>query len=187
MHFGLWPRSSITWSKAASLPPHPGSASLPSPHLCLGKKKPKKPLSKACNLDLRSTAGRDYIYNSLFTEEWGVIFGLISAFWTQSLFLPQRCKAVKNQSSCSVLPQSWQPPWATNFLRKGFEGITWNAFVVLLKAEQHPLDSTQPSSSPSIPFPTFPWLSWAVQSESWKFSPWLSGKSMGWGDLVSKH
>lgn len=126
MHFGLSPRNSITWSKTASLLPSQGSASLPSANLCLGEK--KKSLSKAYNLDLRSTADCDYIYNSLFTEKWGVIFGLISAFWTQSPFLSQRCKAVKNQSSYPILIQNWQPSWIAASHWKGFDRITWNVF-----------------------------------------------------------
>lgn len=162
-----------------------------------GEKKTKKPLSKARNLDLRSTAGRDYIYNSLFTEEWGVIFGLISAFWTQSLFLPQRCKAVKNQSSCSVLPQSWQPPWATNFLVEGFEGITWNAFHCAPKSRAASLGEPSWQSALSLPalppslFPPSP--GWAelckvragnsllgCQERPWDREIWSANPDIGW-------
>lgn len=118
----------------------------------------KKSLSKAYNLDWRSTADCDYIYNSLFTEKWGVIFGLISAFWTQSPFLPQRCKAVKNQSSYSVLTQNWLPSWIAAFRRQGLERcyFTQNAFHCTPKSrasshgQLHPSSCTQDSQHSAL-------------------------------------
>lgn len=135
----------------------------------------KKSLSKAYNLDWRSTADCDYIYNSLFTEKWGFIFGLISAFWTQSPFLPQRCRQLKPRAATLFLHRTGCLPESLPSAGRVWRDVILFGmhFIVLPNPEHHPMDnSTRPlarktvniqpcysaPSSPSTTSPTFSWL-----------------------------